>query len=86
MVDLVAPAADRRDRLDSYTSVRDAYSRIGVKGEYPLSSGLVLSGELQLPIDSANLRVRVPVIFAPASKSSSTRSDAPPGSAPQGAV
>lgn len=57
-VERVSP--DRTDRLDSYTSVRDAYSRLGVKAEYPLSTGLVLTGQLEIPVDSANLRIRDP--------------------------
>ncbi|MEN3275233.1 MAG: hypothetical protein V7631_1023 [Massilia sp.] len=51
---------DRRDRLGRYTALRDAYSRIGVKARYPLAIGLALTGELELPVDSANLRVRDP--------------------------
>lgn len=51
---------DRRDRLGSYTAVRDAYSRVGVKGEYPLGADWVLTGQLELPVDTANLRIRDP--------------------------
>lgn len=51
---------DRQDRLDSYTSVRDAYSRIGFKSEYALRSELALTGQLEIPIDSGNLRIRDP--------------------------
>lgn len=57
-VEAVSP--HRTDRLDSYTSVRDAYSRAGVKAEYPLSTGLALTGQLEIPVDSANLRIRDP--------------------------
>lgn len=57
-IETVSP--DRRDRFDSYTSLRDAYSRVGVKGEYPLGTGLVLTGELEIPVDTANFRVRDP--------------------------
>lgn len=55
-IEAVSP--DRQDRLDSYTSVRDAYSRLGVKIEYPLNAGLALTGHLEIPVDSANLRLR----------------------------
>lgn len=57
-VEAVSP--DRTDRLDSYTALRDAYSRLGVKAEYPLGAGLVLTGQLEIPVDSANLRIRDP--------------------------
>ena len=51
---------DRQDRLDSYTSVRDAYSRVGFKSDYALNSKLGLTGQLELPIDTGNLRLRDP--------------------------
>jgi len=57
---LEAVSPDRQDQLDSYTSLRDAYSRLGVKGEYPLGSALVLTGQLEIPFDSANFRIRDP--------------------------
>ena len=51
---------DRRDRLGAYTSLRDAYSRLGVNIDYPLDPTLALLGQLELPVDSANLRLRDP--------------------------
>jgi predicted porin len=57
-VETVSP--DRSDRLDRYTSLRDAYSRLGVKADYPLGNGLVLTGQLEMPVDSANFRIRDP--------------------------
>jgi predicted porin len=51
---------NRRDRVAAYTSLRDAYSRLGVKIDYPLDATLALSGQLELPVDSANLRLRDP--------------------------
>lgn len=57
-VEAVAP--DRDDRLDSYAGFRDAYSRLGVKVDYPLGSGLALTGQLELPVDAANFRMRDP--------------------------
>lgn len=57
-VETVSP--DRRDRQDRYTAVRDAYSRFGVKARHPLAAGLALTGELEFPVDSANLRIRDP--------------------------
>lgn len=57
-VERVSP--DRRDRLGAYTSLRDAYSRVGVKVDYPLDRKLALFGQLELPVDSANVRLRDP--------------------------
>ena len=57
-VERVSP--DRRDRLPAYTSLRDAYSRLGVKVDYPLDAQLALFGQLELPVDSANVRLRDP--------------------------
>jgi predicted porin len=57
-VESVSP--DRQDRLDAYTSVRDAYSRLGIKAEYPLNSALALTGQLEIPFDSGNVRIRDP--------------------------
>ncbi len=51
---------DRRDSFGAYTSVRDAYSRLGVKLDYPLDSGLALVGQLEIPLDSAHARLRDP--------------------------
>lgn len=50
----------RRDGPGSYTSLRDAYSRLGVKVDYPLGARLALTGQLELPVDSANVRLRDP--------------------------
>lgn len=57
-VEAVAP--DRDERLDSYMGFRDAYSRVGVKIEHPLSTELALTGQLELPVDTANFRMRDP--------------------------
>ncbi|KFI06329.1 porin [Massilia sp. BSC265] len=57
---LEAVSPDRDDRLDGYLGSRDAYSRVGVKIDYPLGSQLALTGHLELPVDSANLRMRDP--------------------------
>ena len=51
---------DRRDRVACVYSLRDAYSRLGVKIDYPLDATLALFGQLELPVDSANLRLRDP--------------------------
>lgn len=55
-----AVSPDRDERLDSYVGVRDAYSRVGVKFDYPLGAELALTGQLELPVDSANFRMRDP--------------------------
>lgn len=57
-VEAVAP--DRDERLDSYVGFRDAYSRVGVKIDYPLGAALALTGQLELPVDTANFRMRDP--------------------------
>lgn len=57
-VEAVEP--DRDDRLDSYAGFRDAYSRVGVKIDYPLGAELALTGQLELPVDTANFRMRDP--------------------------
>lgn len=57
-VETVSP--DRDDRLDSYVGFRDAYSRVGVKLDYPLNAALALTGQLELPVDLANFRMRDP--------------------------
>lgn len=55
-----AVAPDRDDRLDGYAGFRDAYSRLGVKIDHPLGGELALTGQLELPVDSANFRMRDP--------------------------
>lgn len=55
-----AVSPDRDDRLDSYTGFRDAYSRVGLKLDYPLGAEMALTGQLELPVDSANFRMRDP--------------------------
>ncbi|KFC73528.1 porin [Massilia sp. LC238] len=57
-VEAVRP--DRDARLDSYAGVRDAYSRVGIKIDHPLGAELALTGQLELPVDSANFRMRDP--------------------------
>ncbi len=57
---LESVSPDRRERLGSYTGLRDAYSRLGISAQYPLSGGPVLFGQLEIPLDSARLRVRDP--------------------------
>lgn len=57
-VEAVEP--DRDNRLDSYAGLRDAYSRVGVRIDHPLGSQLALTGQLELPVDSANFRLRDP--------------------------
>ena len=51
---------DRQDRLNAYTSLRDAYSRLGIKVDSQLGTQLALSGQLELAVDSANFRLRDP--------------------------
>jgi predicted porin len=48
------------DRADSYTGLRDAYSRVGISGKYPINADLALVGQVELPVDVANARLRDP--------------------------
>lgn len=54
----VRPA--NRDQMGSYTGFRDAYSRIGVRGDYTPGSALTLFGQLELPLDLTNWEVQDP--------------------------
>lgn len=51
---------DRDATMDSYTGVRDAYSRIGFNVAHALNEAVTAYGKLELPIDSANLAVQDP--------------------------
>lgn len=46
--------------VDSYTALRDAYSRLGVRANYVLTDGVSAFGQLELPLDTANLKVQDP--------------------------
>jgi predicted porin len=46
--------------LDSYTGIRDAYSRIGFKADYAIGDSMELLGHLELPLDLANKAVQDP--------------------------
>jgi len=48
------------DRAGNYTGVRDAYSRLGVNASYPIDASLMLTGHIELPVDTANTRLRDP--------------------------
>lgn len=48
------------DRAGDYTAVRDAYSRLGVNASYPVNADLMLTGQIELPVDTANTRLRDP--------------------------
>lgn len=50
---------DNRAALGAYTGLRDAYSRIGVSAEYEWGRAS-LFGQLELPLDAANVRLRDP--------------------------
>lgn len=51
---------DRETSFTDYNAFRDAYSRVGIKGVYPLHPDLSLLGQLEIPFDSANLEFRDP--------------------------
>ena len=45
---------------ERYESLRDAYSRFGLKGHYNLSNNTAFIGQLEIPFDSANFAIRDP--------------------------
>lgn len=51
---------DHDGPMDSYTGLRDAYSRIGFNVSHELTPDLTAYGKLELPFDSANLAVQDP--------------------------
>ncbi|WP_018871572.1 porin [Thioalkalivibrio sp. ALJ16] len=46
--------------VDSYWGMRDAYSRLGVHMNYDINDQLELFGQLEIALDSANLKVQDP--------------------------
>ncbi|MEO5343716.1 MAG: porin [Gammaproteobacteria bacterium SHHR-1] len=46
--------------FDSYTALRDAYSRVGVKATHKLNQDWTLMGQLELPLDLVNLEIQSP--------------------------
>lgn len=57
-VESVSP--DRRNALDDYSGTRDAYSRLGVNARRGIGDRLELFGQLEIPLDTANLRIQDP--------------------------
>jgi len=51
---------DNQATLDSYTGLRDAYSRIGVNFEHAFNDSVTGYAKLELPLDIANLAVQDP--------------------------
>jgi len=49
---------------DSYTGIRDAYSRFGVSANYPLNNGTTLGANIEIPFNSAELKINDPTGFA----------------------
>lgn len=45
---------------DGYESLRDAYSRFGLKGHYNINRNAALFAQVELPFDSANFAIRDP--------------------------
>ena len=48
---------------DSYTGVRDAYSRFGVKANFPLKNGTTLGAKLEIPFNLPELQAEDPTFF-----------------------
>ncbi|MFU8818561.1 MAG: porin [Desulfurivibrio sp.] len=57
-VETVRP--DNRREMGSYTGFRDAYSRVGVSGDYLLSPEVTVFGQLELPLDLVNWEIQDP--------------------------
>lgn len=51
---------DNENALGAYEGLRDAYSRLGIKADYAISDGLTIFGQVEIPLDTASLRVRDP--------------------------
>lgn len=49
---------------DSYASLRDAYSRFGVSASYPLNNGTTLGAQIEIPFNSAELKINDPTGFS----------------------
>lgn len=58
-VDRVANVGDDK----SYSDLKDAYSRFGVKASYQLSNGTTLGAKLEIPLNTAQLEVGDPSYF-----------------------
>jgi predicted porin len=48
---------------DSYSGFRDAYSRFGVNASYPLANGTTLGGKIEIPFNTAQMKVEDPSFF-----------------------
>lgn len=48
---------------DDYTGLRDAFTRFGVKATYPLTNGTTLGAQIEVPFNTANLKVEDPTYF-----------------------
>lgn len=46
--------------FDSYTALRDAYSRVGVKATHNLNEDWSVMGQVEIPLDLANLDIHSP--------------------------
>ena len=55
-----AVSPDDEDTLDSYTGLRDAYSRLGFNASHKFNDSLTAYGKLELPLDLPNKEVQDP--------------------------
>jgi len=70
-VESVAP--DRSGSFDRYEALRDAYSRFGIHAAHSVNQQLTLFGQVEMPLDTANLRVRDPYDQGGAGRSNGER-------------
>ncbi len=66
--------------LDDYSGTRDAYSRLGVNARRGFGDRLELFGQLEIPLDTANLRIQAIVAIPARATAACTAS--PPAIAP----
>jgi predicted porin len=52
--------ADNQDAQKPYTALRDAYTRLGAKGDHDLLSDLTLTAQVEMGLDSANFEAQDP--------------------------
>ncbi len=70
-VESVAP--DRSGSFHRYEALRDAYSRFGIQAAHSVNEQLTLFGQVEVPLDTANLRVRDPYDQGGAGRSNGER-------------
>ena len=63
-VKTLSPTSQALNDESSYTDLRDAYSRFGVNLSYPLANGTTLGAKIEVPFNSAEMKMNDPTGFA----------------------